>query len=67
MKAFHHFMANERRKSGSNDKLFSWAPKSLWKVTAAMKLKDTAPWKKSYDKTKQHINKKKPLCQQTPV
>ena len=27
---------------------FSWAPKSLQMVTAAMKLKDT-PWKKSYD------------------
>ena len=30
--------------------LFSWAPKSLWTVTAAMKLQDLAPWKKSYDK-----------------
>ena len=29
--------------------LFSWAPKSLWMMTAAMKLKDIAPWKKSYD------------------
>ena len=28
--------------------LFSWAPKSLRMVTAAMKLKD-ALWKKSYD------------------
>ena len=28
--------------------LFSWAPKSLQMVTAAMKLKD-ALWKKSYD------------------
>ena len=27
--------------------LFSWAPKSLWTVTAAMKLKMLAPWKKS--------------------
>ena len=27
--------------------LFSWAPKSLQMVTAAMKLKDA--WKKSYD------------------
>ena len=24
-------------------------PKSLWTVTAAMKLKTLAPWKKSYD------------------
>ena len=32
---------------------FSWVPKSLWTVTAAMKLQDLVPWKKSYDK---------PLC-----
>ena len=29
--------------------LFYWAPKSLQMVTAAMKLKTLAPWKKSYD------------------
>ena len=34
------------------------APKSLQMVTAAMKLKDT-PWKKSYDKTRQHIKKQR--------
>ena len=34
--------------------LFSWAPKSLQTVTAAMKLKDT-PWQKSYDKPRQNI------------
>ena len=28
--------------------LFSWAPKSLWIVTSAMKSKTLAPWKKSY-------------------
>ena len=33
------------------DTLFSWAPKPLWMVTAAMKLKE-APQKKSYDKPK---------------
>ena len=32
----------EKGKSGSSDRfLFSWAPKSLWMVTEAMKLKDT--------------------------
>ena len=36
---------------------FSWAPKSLQIVTADMKLKDAFPWKKSYDKRKQHIKK----------
>jgi len=38
---FHHFMANRREKSGSSDILFSWTPKSLRRVTAALKLKDT--------------------------
>ena len=50
--------------------LFYWAPKSLWTVTAAMKLKAPwkktflkeinyerkTPWKKSYDKPRQYIN-----------
>ena len=31
-------MASRREKNGN--RLFSWAPKSLWKVTAAMKLKE---------------------------
>ena len=39
--------------------LFSWAPKSLQIVTAAMKLKDAAPWKKSYDKPRQCMKKKR--------
>ena len=38
--------------------LFFGAPKSLKIVTAAMKLKDT-PWKKSYDKPRQHIKKQR--------
>jgi len=51
--------------------LFYWAPKSLQMVTAAMKLKTLAPWKKSYDKTRQHIKKQrhyiadKGLCSQS--
>ena len=39
--------------------LFSWAPKSLQVVTAAMKLKGVAPWKKSYDQPRQHIKKQR--------
>ena len=35
--------------------LFFGAPKSLQMVTAAMKLKDATPWKKSYDQPRQHI------------
>ena len=38
---------------------FSWAPKSLWTVTAAMKLKDASTRKKSYDKPRQCIKKQR--------
>ena len=37
---------------------FSWALKSLWAVTAAVKLKD-AHWKESYDQPRQHIKKQR--------
>ena len=37
--------------------LFSWAPKSLQMVTAAMKLKSLAPWKRSYKQPRQHVKK----------
>jgi len=37
--------------------LFSWGPKSLQMVTAAMKLKDTR--KESYDQPRQHIKKQR--------
>ena len=33
------------------------APKSLQIVTAAMKLRTLAPWKKSYNQPRQHIRK----------
>ena len=36
-----------------------WATKSLWMVTAAMKLKDASPWKESYDQPRQHIKKQR--------
>ena len=36
-----------------------WAPKSLQMVTAAMKLKTRATWKKSYDQPTQHIKKQR--------
>ena len=39
--------------------LFSWAPKSLQMVTAVMKLKTLGPWKKSYNKPRQHIKKQR--------
>ena len=40
----------------NGNRLFSWAPKSLQTVTAAMKLKDFLdPWKKIYDKLSHHF------------
>ena len=36
----HHSMVNRWRNNGNSDRLFSWAPKLLQMVTAAMKLKD---------------------------
>ena len=36
-----HFMANRWGNNGNSERLFSWAPKSLPMVTAAMKLNDT--------------------------
>ena len=39
--------------------LFSWAPKSLWKVTAAMKSEDIASWQESDDKPRQCAEKRR--------
>ena len=36
----HYFMANRQGNNGNSERLFSWAPKSLQMVTAAMNLKD---------------------------
>ena len=42
---------------GVTSALFSCVPKWLQMVTAAKKLKTLAPWRKSYDKPRQHITK----------
>ena len=56
-------MRSEERRVGKEWKqcqtLFFGAPKSLQMVTAAMKLKTLAPWKKSYDQPRQHIKKQR--------
>ena len=52
-------MANRLGSSGNSETLFSWAPKSLQMVTAAMKLKAACSWKKSYDQPRQHIKKQR--------
>ena len=47
-----------RGNNGNRDRLFSWAPKSLWMLTAAMKLKDACSLgKKSYNKPRLCIKK----------
>ena len=38
---------------------FGGSPKSLQMVTAAMKLKDACPWKKSCDQPRQRIKKER--------
>ena len=43
--------------------LFSWTPKSL--QIAAMKLNMLAPWKKSYDQTRQYMKKQRLLQQKS--
>ena len=44
-------MANRCGNNGNSDRLFSWAPKSLWMVMAAMKLKDIYLLLERKDKT----------------
>ena len=60
-------MANRWGSNGNSDRLISWAQKSLWTMTAAMKLKNKQtnkqtkldPWKKSNEKPRQHIKKQR--------
>ena len=44
-----------------------WPPKSLQMVTAAMKLKDAYPWKKSYDQPRDSILKSRGITLPTKV
>ena len=41
------------------DFILGGGPKSLQMVTAAMKLKDACPWKKSYYQPRQHMKKQR--------
>ena len=52
-------MENRWGNNGNSERLFYWDPKSLHMVTAVMKLKALAPWKKTYDKPRQHIKKQR--------
>ena len=48
-------MGNRWGKSGNSDRLFSWAPKSLQMVAAAMKLKDALTSSQGYGFSSGHI------------
>ena len=52
-------MTNGKEKAETVTVLFSWAPKSLWMVTAAIKLKDVFSLEESYDKPRQSIKKQR--------
>ena len=47
-------LAKKWENNGNSDRLFSWAPKSLQMVTAAMKLKDVYSLEEN-EKPRQHI------------
>ena len=52
-------MGNRWGNIGKSDKLIFWAPKSLGMGTTAIQLKDLAPWKESYEKSRQDIKKQR--------
>ena len=54
----HHSMANRRGKSESSDRFFFFlGSKITVDGDCSYKIKTLAPWKKSYDKPRQHIKK----------
>ena len=53
-------MANRWGNNVNSERLYLGGPKSPQMVTAVMKLKDAAPWKKSYEKPRQSRDLKKP-------
>ena len=52
-------MANRETVETVTDFLFSWAPKSLHVVTAAMKIKDACTLEEKLDTPRQHIEKQR--------
>ena len=52
-------MANRWGNSANSDRLYFGAPKSLQMVIAAMKVKDTCSFEKSYDQPRQHMKKQR--------
>ena len=52
-------MTNRWKNIGNSNRLYFLGSISLQMVTAAMKLKILAPWKKSYDQPRQHMKKQR--------
>ena len=52
-------MANRWETIGTVTDFIILAPKSLWMVTAAMKLKDACFLEENYDQPRQHIKKQR--------
>ena len=52
-------MADRWQNNGNSERLFSWAPKSLWTVIAPMKLKYACSLKEKQCQTRQHIKKQR--------
>ena len=50
---------DEEKNGKQCETLFSWVPKSLWMVTAAMKLNNAYSCKESYDQSRHHIKKQR--------
>ena len=55
----HHFIANRWGNNGNSGRLFSWAPKSLQRVTAALELKDACSLEEYYGQPRQYMKKQR--------
>ena len=56
----YHFMANRWGNNGNSERLFFLGSKITADTDCSHKIKKTlAPWKKSYDQPRQHINKQR--------
>ena len=54
-----HFMANRCGNNGNHDRLFFFGSKIIADGDCSHEIKMLAPWKKSFDQSRQHIKKQK--------
>ena len=55
----HHFMANRWGNNGNSDRLYYWGSKITADDDCSHEIKMLTPWKKSYDKSRQHFKKQR--------